>query len=1196
MSTQLTSVYDLKWEPRALIEASAGTGKTYTIVALFVRLLIEKRLDISEILVMTFTRKATSELGGRIFDRLRDCLRVLETEMSDEKDAFLAEFSEQVKDKEAAIEQIRNAILNFDESQILTIHSFCQKILKEESLTAGTLFEMELIQQDDLLQQATEDFWRLFMNRHEGSDGGRYYINKLLALADSPPDVKKLMAPLVQKPYAVVEGEGMDSPVQYLDDVLKLRKKMVQVWNDERDAILEILHNCKISRFQQYLETRLNKLESFLSDEDFSTDSPQSLQYFISDYLYDEDNLVKSGNPNPTGRHHFFELCNKYHELIDDIGSIQTTIIREAFEEISAQRNKLLKQSGTVTYDDLLITVQDALSDSERGRYLAAQLKKKYPFALVDEFQDTDPVQYQILDRIYPESGENSGLYMIGDPKQAIYGFRGADVYTYFKARDSISGTVYTLQDNYRSAPVLIEAVNTLFSGDNQPFIEDHIGFFSSSAGNTGIESEFLIDGAPGSTFKITAKRGVDRNKDEPKEFAFRQTVFEIARLLEKSESDEVTIGGEKLKAGDIAVLVSGHRDAAEIKRMLKSVGIDAVTQSRQKVFETFEAHRMELLMAAVLDPFRRTNVNNFLTSGLFGLDLTVLFEMKENVEKRDSLIEWLQDLHEVWHQDGFYPMFRAVLFHEKNLAKLAEHSDAERILTNLMQLADICSKAEKEGRLSPGELLSWFKKEKADSDQDEERTLLLESDQNLVKISTIHNSKGLQYPVVFCPGLWESKKNTAPLLEYHREESGEYVINVDQSKNDIRKAAEQKNLVESIAEDVRKAYVAMTRAKYICQLYWAGHTDSIQSGLGALLIGSEKLQEFVWNNYKISDKKEITDDFYLELLLETSENSNGSIEYEVLDNAEVQIEPVSWSENRTGLLQYNEYRGRLELPVRHRLESFSSLIHHQSDPRQPDYDQLMESFLGLFGDTGQAGSERDIFSFPRGATAGTAIHKLFEHEQFDFSTAMEADHSEIIGEILEQYRIDLKWKPTAQKMIRDVTASVIPGVDLSRVQASDQLREMEFHFPVSQQNADQLLAIIRNGKSVISSGADTKYFMTGFIDLIVRQNGTYFILDYKSNYLGDTLDDYEPKRLKLAVSEAGYDLQYHLYTVALKKYLEKRVPGFDYESDFGGAAYLFVRGMRPGSGNGVWFHKPNLKIIEQLELELMYTGQPDRY
>jgi exodeoxyribonuclease V beta subunit len=194
-------------------------------------------------------------------------------------------------------------------------------------------------------------------------------------------------------------------------------------------------------------------------------------------------------------------------------------------------------------------------------------------------------------------------------------------------------------------------------------------------------------------------------------------------------------------------------------------------------------------------------------------------------------------------------------------------------------------------------------------------------------------------------------------------------------------------------------------------------------------------------------------------------------------------------------------------------------------------------------------------------------------------------------GEVFDQYRIDPKWIPVAQQMIRDVTASDIPGVDLSRAHTPDQLREMEFHFPVSEQNADQLLAMIRDNGSKTSDHLPAKHFMTGFIDLIVRQKEVFYILDYKSNHLGDSLDDYQPKRLQSVILEAGYDLQYHLYTVALKKYLEKRIPGFDYETGFGGVAYLFVRGMRPESDNGIWFHKPELRIIEKLEKKLMPTG-----
>ena len=1174
MKKALNSVYDVEWKPRVLIEASAGTGKTYTIAGLFVRLLVEKKLTVDRILVMTFTRKATAELRDRIFKRLRECLKVLEDGKNESSDEFLTLFLEHLSDKDEALRTLKEAVRNFDESHVTTIHGFCQKVLNEEALIVGTPFEMEVNQHDDALTQAAEDYWRQFIHRHSGTEAGRYYTAKLFSLASSPAKLKELVSPLISKSYAEIRGEVMEDPIGCLERIIKSRGELKKMWMDDEKQILDILHHCEISRYQQHLASRLRKLRTFLMDDNYTSDSPESLQYFTSDYLYDESNLKKSGNP--TSHHPYFELCSQFAELIKDIDKIKTTLIVDSYRKILELRDDLLNNSTAVTYDDLLRNVQKALRDVTRGDGLGHSLLGKYPFALVDEFQDTDPMQYDIFDSIYPESGGESGLFMIGDPKQAIYGFRGADIYTYFKARKAVKGQVYTLEKNFRSSPRLIEAVNAVFGGERNAFIQAEIDFFDSEPGMPSIGKEFLVDGKPGDHFRITSKTGEEKSKEICNDFAFQHTVSRIAALLDMANKGRVTIRGKKLRAGDIAVLVSGHRDAGQIKKLLKSIGIESVTYSRQQVFETFEAHRLALLMAAVLEPFNQAALNNVLVSGFFGLDLSLLYENVEDEDKKQILSAELRQLNEIWHRHGFYPMFRSVLFREGRLSKLARLTDSERVFTNLYQLADICTKAEKEGSLAPGALHTWFLREKNDPGSDEERTLLLESDQNLVKISTIHNSKGLQFPVVFCPTLWESKKKKSTMIEYHPEGSDDLVIYAGQQADGERALAEEKYLQESVAEEVRKAYVAVTRAKYLCHVIWVSHKESRYSGLGAQAYGEQLFKE------------PIAESSFDEVFERLSETHPDAVQFERLDEPARRSAAVIYDSEDEKAMELKPYRGRKELTVHRKLESFSSLMRlHSKAIDQPDYDQVMEAYVGAFEQKGNSPQAPTIYNFPRGAAAGTAVHKLFERDEFDFRTAGIAGESVWIGEVLSQHQIDRKWSPVMRQMLADVAGAVLPGIDLSEVQTSERLREMEFHFLSADTESERLFRIIRNEPVSAETSRKATGFMTGFIDLIIRQNGRYYILDYKSNHLGDELSDYEPSQLRQEIYSNGYDLQYHLYTLALAQYLAKRISDFSYESHFGGVAYLFVRGMRAGSSNGVWFHKPDQRIIQLLGKEL---------
>jgi exodeoxyribonuclease V beta subunit len=1188
----LDSVFNMEWNPRVVVEASAGTGKTYTIVGLFIRLLIEKELDLDQILVMTFTNKATAELRGRILERLRECVTALESgNVSD--DDFLKEFSKWVKNRDAksVLDRLKRAIQNFDESRVFTIHGFCQKVLTEEALLAGVPFDMEIVQNDDLLLQASEDFWRMFMNQNSSCEAGRYYIQKLRKIAKSPSELigREGIGDLFNQKTAVVEGEVMDDPISYLEDVSNLRKKVTEEWQRSKQEILPILENCDVKSYARYLDGRLKKLTDFIEDDYYESDTPDSLQYFTSDYLYDQDN-VKSGG-KPTKKHSFFEICTRYHELISDIDRVKTTLIREAFSEISKRREDLAVGSGAMTYDDLLLALHKALSDPERGPHLSEKLLKSYPYALVDEFQDTDSIQYSIFDSIYPKSAESSSLMMIGDPKQAIYAFRGADVYTYFQARKDGNPVFYSLNKNFRSSNNLIEAVNALFDDPaRKPFIEEDIEFFKSEVGNRDIGLEYLVGDNPPVPFKVTLHPGLISNKGDCREFAYNQTVKQVAELLEDHSiriRDSETKKMRSLEAGDIAILVSGHKDAVQIKKRLKDVGVDAVTYSQEKVFDTFEAKRLELLMQAVLEPLHQNSVNNLLLSGLMGTDAGRLFEMKEDDRLRQQVSDELTGLYEIWVKYGFQLMFRSFLYKKGRLDQLALMRSSERILTNLHQLADICSRIEQDSNMDPHTLYSWFVKEMNNPRKDDEQTLLLESDQNLVKISTIHGSKGLEYPVVICATLWEGRDyKKRDFYSYHKEGDDQLWINIDQHDTEERAVAENLFIRESVAEEVRKMYVAITRAKYECRIIWPTHTKSHISGLGASLIGRSAVIEHAGSNLK-EDHNTLSEKMITDVIHSLGKNHPETIQVTVSDDASRYTKRVKWGRKLETELKAAQYQGRMELPVQHRVESFSSLAGHKSDPGEPDYDQITDWYVDARSGSSEEIKERTIFTFPKGALPGTAIHKLFEHDDFDFATADTTDHSVIIDEVLEGYGIKGDWTGVLQQMIRNVVLADYRSLELNRVERKDQLREMEFNFPISHPDSERLLDLIRNSRTSGKVSGSVRHYLTGFIDLIVRQNGKYYILDYKSNHLGDSPDDYSNELLVKEIRAADYDLQYHLYTVALIRFLKKRLPDFDYENNFGGVMYLFIRGMKAGSDNGIWYHKPEKSIIDQLDTML---------
>ena len=1191
MSKKLESIYDLQWDSRAIIEANAGTGKTYTIVGLFLRLLLEKDLKVDEILVVTFTNKAASELRERILDSLRMAKSLLSGE-TETNDAFLSELLEKTDDRVGAVKVINQAILNFDDSLISTIHGFCQKVLREEALLAGSSFDAEISREDTQLDEATEDFWREYVAENSDSETGRYKLETLYSFkkrnTDSahPETLKSVLLDLFKKPYAEIEGEKMDGIDNYIEDVLSLREKMKESWDEYRTFIEKAFLDCDLAYYtSKNVASRTNKIEDFLNSNLSGNEVIDQLKYFRWSYINDDSNLTKNGMKKP-GHCEFFDLVDEYTELISDVDKVKTTILLDAYESIKIRSLKLKSESETYSYDDLLIKLRDVMTQGANAENLARKLRKRYSVALVDEFQDTDPIQYEIFDKIYPASSVDTSLLMIGDPKQAIYTFRGADVYAYLKAKNELQGKVYTLQENYRSSEGVIKGVNALFGYSEYPFLDEQIDYQPSGVGMSHMKEQFLEHekSLPGIHFSLCEP--FQSNKDELRNYAVSQTIWEICEMLENGDIqifDEQTEEMRSVKPGDIAILVSKNRDAENVKRKLKKVGLSAVTYSREKVLESFEADRIRLLMESVLDPENSFKAGNLLVSGFLGFDGDYLYREGKDDDFLTQLFEILNKLNEIWYKKGFHAMMRHLLFEYESLHYFSDQPDSERVLTNLFHLSDLCSKAEQEEGLSMGELYHWFIDEMKRAEDDDEKTQLLESDQKLIKILTVHTSKGLEFPIVFCPFLWEGARRDKgdEFNEYHDEEN-RLKINVDFRK-DANQEVVKKSILESVSEEVRKTYVAITRAKYQCRIVWGSHTDSHLSGMGGILFGKEFLTEQFDN--KLGEKeKEISTTKFIDTIAEVQSLHQDHISLNKISKYEQRTDPIKLPDETETIPEFQPYQGPLEIHPGRRMDSFSSLNSHGGDASLPDYDQTLDNYVS-FLESGQAQKrERNIFTFPKGATAGTAIHKLFEHEDFEFAMADQTNLIPIAEEVLEHYNFEPEWSGVLQKMMRDVTGSVIGDLNLSEVELKDEIREMEFHFPSKDLDLDVILAIIRNETSVEIQESLIQNYLTGFIDLTVRQNGKYYILDYKSNYLSDQTDDYRSDSLKQEIESANYDVQYHIYTVALRKYLRTRIPDFDYDRDFGGVAYLFVRGMRSGSENGVWSVKPKREIIDRLE------------
>ncbi|WP_138429799.1 exodeoxyribonuclease V subunit beta [Fodinibius saliphilus] len=1195
---KLLKPFEVAFSGINLVEASAGTGKTYNITSLYIRALIEQDISVGKILVVTYTEAATKELKDRLLDRIRESIAVLKTgNVEDESDQFLTELLGQVIDRQQAIAKLEQAVRMFDEASVYTIHGFCYQALQEQAFESGAMYDAEMIGDDsELVQEAVDDYWRSWVAEVSENPHKEPLLKLLDDKGVGPESLAKELGSYIGKPYleilpGEIDDEGLDLQLQQFNE---LHREMKAIWEDQRSVIVELLSRDEMSNYRSdWLSGWLASMDAIFESETPSVNIFEKFERFTKSYI-DEKGLKKSASQEPP-QHPFFKLAEDYSELASKFEDFDIIFKKKLLAYLREELNQKKEELQVLSYDDLLLRLRNALLKEDRGAKLAARLREKYPIAMVDEFQDTDPNQYDIFRRIYKDS--TGALFMIGDPKQSIYSFRGADVYSYIKAReDAPKENRYRLDRNFRSTPDLLRGLNAFWGGHENPFVVgDDIAYQKVEWGWPEKKYDMLKEHGrvrPPIRFRRLSEPGQDQmTKESAKEQVAEDTADEIYRLLEGAKKGDIIIGDRPLQAKDIAVLVRRHKQADLISEALQERDIKSVRHSDKSVFESEEAAQLTQLLKAVAEPANETLVKTALALPLTSYSTEELYAIEDDEEQWVKVLQQFADWHKRWQQEGFAAMYRSLLAELQVTEHSIKYPDGERRLTNLLHLGELLQEEAQHRKEGTRSLLHWLvrkRKENSANTSDEEQ-LRLESDEELVKIVTMHKSKGLQYPVVFCPFLWHGPRisDSGQPLVYHRPDETETTYLDLHGKSDDNRAEKRFYAQrEEQAESLRLAYVAMTRAQQCLYLTWQFAKAAEFSSLGYLLQDLQQADALLKKKVKYGPKVEWSGDqmhhrieklctrypqlFTLKQEPEVTESPQ--LEFPGLDNAKPRLKARTFDRDRP-------------LTTSYRVSSFSSLtsITEEDDPDMPDYDQYIDEPAAA---PEQENEEKNIFTFPKGPQPGTCIHNIFEDEDTDFARPQEA--GAVIRKNLQTFGIDTNWEEVVTEMLQTVVEKPLLETDstlcLSALESRQMIPEMEFYYQNDHIEAQKLLSIIRaNGHSAGGSGRAESGYLKGFIDLTFEYSGKYYLLDYKTNYLGDSVKDYSREHLREEMQEASYDLQYHIYTVALHRFLSKRLPGYSYEQHFGGAFYLFLRGMNPQGNEGIFYDKPAAETIEQL-------------
>jgi exodeoxyribonuclease V beta subunit len=1176
-----------------LIEASAGTGKTHTITTLVLRLLLERGLEIGQILVVTYTRAATFELRERVRARLLAGLTTLAAhgsspDSSDDqelRELFAARREHAGDDRKA----LQRALRDFDQAAIFTIHGFCQRVLAEHAFESAAPFELELSEDEQpLLQEIALDYYARVAYEAELELAFALDANKVL-----PSSLSELARATAPDPSLIVLPEQTAPPELALQRVRDAQQRVAQAWQADRARLLAALRS-GVLYANRYRPADVLAWAGAL--DTLAAVAPSAIPECVHKLTPDALSSSTKQGQRFNVDHPFYAAAAELSAACRELATagaahalhVRRGLVDYARAELARRRDAL----GVRGFDDLLQRLDAALA-GESGERLQRVLGERHRAALIDEFQDTDPVQYRIFARCYRGSSEQS-LFLIGDPKQAIYGFRGADVFAYLQAaRDSHDG-VYTLGINRRSDPALLNALNALWTRGPQPFLLPQIRFLPVRA-LPGAQNRLRGPGAalqlllvPSGDKPITKGRGEARVP--------RMIAAEVSQLL----ASGTELDGRPVLPRDIAVLCRTNSQARATQDALMQLGIPTVLDGDSNVLESETADELCQVLWAVAAPSDGRKLGAALISTLLGVGAASLERMRSAGEGEQDWLERFAAWNQLWHARGFMPMFHALLDDADVRARLLARSDGERRLTDLLHLGELLHDAATRQHLGPLALLQWLGEMRSDRSKraelaGESAQVRLEHDEHALRIATIHRSKGLEYPIVFAPFLWTTFSMQNAPARFH-DPADHYARKLDIGSGRL---ADHKALArdEELAEALRIAYVAITRAKHRCYLVWGRFTQGGHSPLGYLLHHAPGRLEPADVDLAL---KHTPDDAALRAALEAlAIRSEGAIELRAIAETAA---PYRVAATRVETLAARSASRHLQSELR--ATSFSRLTaapeHAVGGDEGPDVD-------------GNAPAEVEpaplpaqplaLHELPAGPGPGTLVHAIYEHIDFQRSDPAQLPAQAALA--LSAFGLDAERLQAGvvrgiDQSLRTPLDAADPTFTLANIAPSARMNELEFMLCTPnaprQLSAARLAAVFERAAirerlpdypdSVRAlPNAAPAQFLKGFIDLVFRRGERWYLADYKSNLLGLEPAAYAQPALARAMAEHHYVLQYHLYTLALHRYLQLRVPDYDYARHFGGVYYLFIRGMAPEHpfGTGVFFDRPTPDTLTAL-------------
>ena len=1192
-----------------LIEASAGTGKTWTIAALYVRLVLGhgdgdsapvRPMQPQDVLVMTFTRAATRELADRIRARLTEAAQVFRSGLQADDD-FLKDLLHSYPDeagREQAAYRLALAAQAMDDAAVYTIDAWCQRMLREHAFDSGSLFEESLVGDEAALRlEAVQDYWRQQLYPMPPA-----LVAQVQSVWRDVPaldeDMRALMA------VALPDG-GRGTLAQVYGAVLAEREAQLaalkQGWVEKADNLLGWIegqlahHKSSWNGHKLKLKTCagwLNLLKAWTqgSEDGKVLEKAMGAGWF----RLTPEGLLECRHPGevtvdlPPESQAFADLQNALQALPDPAQAARL----HARQQVMQRMAELKRRSGLFGFSDMLQRLDVALADPEAGERLAQRLREQFPVALIDEFQDTSPLQFRIFDRIYRTASNDpeSALLLIGDPKQSIYGFRGADIQSYLAARRATAGRHHVLGTNFRSTQALVDGVNRWFELPQDAFgyregADDPLPFQPVAAQG---RAEVLQDSrGPVAAMTVVYDSNLRSQRDALTHLS-ALCAEQIVVWLSDPKSRFVRPGKEDvpLQPQDIAVLVRTGKEANAVRDALRARGVASVYLSdRDSVFASQEARDLCLWLRGVAEPQDMRRLRTALGTRTVGLSLAELHALATQDDLLDQRAEQMRELNQSWKSQGVLAMLRQSLHVLQLAGRWRGEMDGERRLTNVLHLAELLQTASSQ---LDGEqaLIRWLAQqieeaETGSAGESEEQTVRLESDEDLVKVITIHKSKGLQYPVVCLPFAHshrEVQAHKSAVLQLGDGQGGRHWT-LDFDKNDA-KAAD----IDRLREELRLWYVALTRAEQALWLGWSpvktGNSSTCinhLSAAGHLLSGGAQTDAADW----------------LPLLQSLQTDAQGKALSVQLQPATAEVPLTVWQRPAVTTETQAALNCTARIDSAWTIASFSRLARdlssqpllHMVTPRAADDEPPQEEDLFV-----PVTQQAPWHGFARGPTAGNFLHDQLEWLAAD-GFALDDARAQRLVQRCERAGYKAQADEVVQWLGR-VVAQPLRGPGAALNALGTLLPEMEFWLPAERLHAREVDTLCQQHLLPGVSrpqlpDAQLHGMLMGFADLVFEHQGRYWVLDYKSNHLGPDDAAYTPQALDQAMAHHRYEVQAALYMLALHRLLRARLgDAYDPVQQLGGAVYLFLRGIDGPAGGCCTLPAP-LALLDGLDAML---------